>query len=140
MHHEEKFNDLSTHVPKKKTRITMQNNPVMLPLTVTTDFLQEIMKKVIKPVNYLFTNWHWLFQKQRVQDNCIQSVSHANVSSANKHHYYYHSQYYLHTLIMANSQCLGFAKVNITDSCLCWRPLKKVLLLTQNYQANLMCP
>lgn len=47
----------------KKIQVTMQNNPVMLSSTVTTDFLQEIMQKVIKPIKYLFINWHWLFQK-----------------------------------------------------------------------------
>lgn len=48
----------------------------MLSLTVTTDFLQEIMQNVIKPINYLYINWHWLFQKQSVWDSSGSDLFH----------------------------------------------------------------
>lgn len=112
----------------------------MLSLTVTTDFLQEIMQNVIKPINYLYINWHWLFQKQSVWDSSGSDLFHMQMC-----HLLISTIFIIHNVTYSlyglfHTQCLVFAKVNITDSCLYSRPLKKILLLTQNYQTSLMCP
>lgn len=104
----------------------MQNNPVMLSLTVITDFLQEIMQKVIKPINYLYINWHWLFQKQSVQDSSVSGLFHMQrchllISTI----IISHNIGYMLSLWPVPFPVPFFAKVNITDSCLYSRPLKK---------------
>lgn len=126
---------------KKKTRVTIQNNPVMLSLTVSTDFLQEIMQNVIKPINYLYINWHWLFQKQSVWDSSGSDLFHMQMC-----HLLISTIFIIHNV----TYILSLWLIPHPMPCFCqgkhyWqlsllKTAKKILLLTQNYQTSLMCP